>query len=101
MKRPGFARHPKLRDQLERAGEGPCANIAEGFGRFKPRDNARFVRVAAGSLAEIREHLSRARAHDLITKEEDAELESLTRRAQYAAKGYLRYLKTATPPGED
>jgi four helix bundle protein len=38
--RPAFGRHPKLREQLEEAAESPCPNIAEGFGRFYPRDNA-------------------------------------------------------------
>jgi four helix bundle protein len=32
-------------------------NIAEGFGRFRPRDSARFYEIARASLIETRNHL--------------------------------------------
>lgn len=43
--RPVFGRDFTLRDQLSDAAESPCPNIAEGFSRYFPRDNARFVRT--------------------------------------------------------
>ncbi len=97
LKRPGFASNLELRRQLEEAAEGPCAHIAEGFGRFLPGDNAKFVRIAVGSLNEVREHLNRARAKNLISEQEAAELDALTRRAVAVAKGYLRYLNSQLP----
>lgn len=96
--RPGFARHRKLRDQLEEAAESPCPNIGEGFSRYFPRDNARFVRVAAGSLTEVLEHLDRALARRLITLVEWDELRPLARRARGAATKYIVYLQSATAP---
>jgi len=45
---PGFNRYPRLKDQMRRAAESPCPNIAEGFSRFYPREFARFVRIAKG-----------------------------------------------------
>jgi four helix bundle protein len=96
--RPGFVRHNKLRTQLEEAAESPCPNIAEGFARYLPKDNARFVRIAAGSLAEVTSHLERAMARRLITPAEREALCSLARRAHGAAKGYIVYLESAKPP---
>ena len=72
--RAAFGRYLKLREQLEEAAESPCPNIGEGFTRYFPRDNARFVRVAAGSLTEVIEHLGRAHARRLITTEESESL---------------------------
>ena len=96
--RPAFRRHEKLRSQIEEASESPPSHIAEGFARYVPRDNARFVRMAAGSLNELLVHLTRARARRLITAEEHAELSRLTRRALGAASSYAAYLETAEPP---
>jgi four helix bundle protein len=96
--RPGFSRYAKLREQLEEAAESPCPNIGEGFSRYFPRDNARFVRVAAGSLTEVIEHLGRAAARRLITPPEGQELRSLARRARGAATRYIVYLESATAP---
>jgi four helix bundle protein len=101
LKRPGFARHPSLKTQLEDSSESPCPNISEGFVRFFPVDNARFVRIAAGSLGELLDHLNRALACRLITTIEERELALLTRRALGAAKGYIVYLESSTKPYED
>jgi len=96
--RPVLDRWPDLRMQLDRTSESPAPNIAEGFARFYPRDNARFVRIALGSLAELLNHLSRARARRVITAEEEHDLRALVTRAKKAALSYHRYLQTASPP---
>jgi len=98
LARPGFAQHANLHEQLEKSSEGPCANIAEGFSRYLPDDNARFVRTAAGSLSETIEHLSRARANGLITTQEMEDLHVLARRARGAASAFARYLQSSEAP---
>ena len=98
IERPGFASHRKLREQIEEAAESPCPNIAEGFARYFPRDNARFVRIARGSLSELIVHLGWAKARRLITAAEADSLCSLALRAIRAATGYILYLQSATPP---
>ena len=99
--RAAFGRYPKLREQLDEAAESPCPNIGEGFTRYFPRDNARFVRVAAGSLTEVIEHLGRAHARRLITAEESESLIALARRARKVATRYMVYLENAEAPNID
>ena len=43
-----------LKSQLRRASVSIGSNIAEGFGRWAPRDQARFYEIAKGSAEEIR-----------------------------------------------
>jgi four helix bundle protein len=40
------------RDHLERAGDSIALNIAEGNGKFSPKDRARFFQTAHGSALE-------------------------------------------------
>jgi four helix bundle protein len=96
--RPAFRRELKLRDQLSQAAESPCPNIAEGFSRYYPRDFARFVRIAKGSLTEVIEHLGSALDKGLITETECADISSLARRARGAATRLILYLESAKAP---
>ena len=52
---PPLADDWKRRDQLEGSVRGPGAHVAEGFGRFNPPDNARFVVMARASRASLNE----------------------------------------------
>jgi four helix bundle protein len=47
----------KYCDQIRASSSSSPANIAEGFGRFRPRDSARFYEIARASLMETRNHL--------------------------------------------
>ncbi|MEP6718442.1 MAG: four helix bundle protein [bacterium] len=53
--------------QLVRAGDSIGANIAEGAGRGRFLDNKRFVRMARGSLNEVKHWLRRAHKRSLLT----------------------------------
>lgn len=44
--------HKHLSDQLKRAASSVCLNISEGVGEFKPREKARFYRMALRSASE-------------------------------------------------
>ena len=95
--RPTFT-NETLKKQLDEAADSPCANIGEGFSRFYPKDNARFVRVAKGSLTEVMEHIRRVRAKRYATAEECGNILYLARRARGAVTGYVRYLESAPSP---
>jgi four helix bundle protein len=58
--------------QMVDASDSICANIAEGCGRFNYKDNARFIRIARGSLYETKNWLRRAFKRKLLT---DAQVE--------------------------
>ena len=99
INKPGFNRYPRLKDQMRRAAESPCPNIAEGFSRFYPREFARFVRIAKGSLSELLDHLKLAVRRGLVDPETATSLDSLTRRARGACTGLIRYLESTDPAG--
>ncbi len=44
--------HASLRDQLERATASSALNLAEGSGRWQPRDKVHFYQIALGSTLE-------------------------------------------------
>jgi four helix bundle protein len=97
--RPEFRANIELRTQLRRSSESACANIAEGFSRYYPRDFARFLRIAKGSLSETIEHVSTAADSGLISLNDAVRINSLARRARGACTQLIRYLETAALPG--
>ena len=50
-----------LRDQMRRASVSVASNIAEGYERSGSNDFTRFMRIAQGSLSELRTQLDIAR----------------------------------------
>ena len=82
-----------LHKNMQEAARTPPRNIAEGFGRFKHRDFARFVRIAKASEVELLDHLLEAHTSGYIDAKELAELEHLTKKAIKAATGLIRYLE--------
>ncbi len=53
------ANYPKseiyaMTSQMRRAAYSVSANIAEGFGRFNPKEKIQFYRIASGSLTELK-----------------------------------------------
>jgi four helix bundle protein len=84
----------KFRDQIRRSSSSPPANIAEGFGRFKPREFAQFMRVARASLSETRNHLQDGRNKKYFSEEDTERLLKLLARAMIAATRLLRYLES-------
>ncbi len=63
-----------LCDQIRRAAVSITSNIAEGMGRFSPKEQVHFIEIAFGSLMEIYSQLLIAFDERYIG---EAELESL------------------------
>lgn len=89
----------RLTDQIIRSSRGPCSNISEGYGRFHEKDNARFCRMARGSLFETQDHLSVAFDEQYISKKNLNEHWTMAEEAIRVGNGYLRYLKKFDSPG--
>lgn len=91
---PDFRRHYRLADQLGDAVRSGPQNIAEGFGRYRHREFAQFVRIAKASEAEVLNHLIDAQDQRLITADEFEITGQVTRRAIKAANGLIKYLES-------
>lgn len=76
--------------QLIRAADSIGANIAEGYGRGAFADNRRFVKIARGSLYEVRHFLRRADRRALISRAEKRVLHPLINELAPTLNGYLK-----------
>jgi len=83
--------------QVRDAARGPARNIAEGFGRFRPRDFSRFLTIASASLNETENHLEDGIDLGYWRPDEIADVLTLCRRAGSAIGGLQRYLSTCDP----
>ena len=84
--------------QVREAARSAPRNIAEGFGRFKHKDFAKFVRIAKASELELLNHFEEAELSGYLSQKERAELEHLARKAIKAANGLIRYLESTPDP---
>jgi four helix bundle protein len=90
--KPQVQRHTSFCDQIQRSSGSAPANIAEGFRRYKPRDFARYLRIALGSLGETQNYLQHAKTQKYISEEEFADLWRLSSRAIGACSRLRTYL---------
>ena len=86
-------------DDIQRSGRSAPANLSEAFHRFRPRDMARFARIALASIGETMNHLRHAWKHKYITKEEYDDWTALAHRAYKATNGWITYLKACPADG--
>ena len=91
---PPLANDWSRRKQLEDSVRGPGAHVAEGFGRFNPPDNARFVVMARASLMESQHHLSDLVDKGYLTEAERRTLNELAEVALQETTGWLEYLQS-------
>jgi four helix bundle protein len=71
----------KYCDQIRASSASAPANIAEGFGRIRPLDSARFHEFARGSLMETLNHLIDGRDRGYLETALCSRLSNLTRAA--------------------
>ena len=86
------ARDFKFRDQIRDSAASAPRNISEGFGRFKPRENANYVRWARGSLEETRNHLKHGQRQKYFQPSDLQAALILAKRALGATTRYWQYL---------
>ena len=82
----------RLVDQIIRSSRGPCANIAEGYGRYHEKDNVRFCRMGRSSLHETQDHLTAAYDEGYITGAVLKVQWALIEEALRVLNGYIAYL---------
>jgi len=88
----------KFCDQIRDSARSAARNTAEGFGRFSPREFARFLRIAAGSLLETTHHLRDGRDCGYLIAGEEERIRRLALRALKANIGLQRYLRRCNQP---
>jgi four helix bundle protein len=82
-------------DNLIRAARSMTRNIAEGYGRYHHRDNAKFCSNTRGSCQEVLDDLITCHDDGYISDEELAEGRKLATSAIMLTNGYIRYLRRA------
>lgn len=82
-------------DQLLKAARSTTANIAEGYGRFHYKDNAKFCSNSRGSCWEVLDHLITAHDEGLISAEMLAKGRKLVNTSVRLINGYMNYLQKA------
>jgi four helix bundle protein len=92
------SRDVRFCDQIRESARSAARNTAEGFGRYYPMEFRRFLRIAAGSLHETKNHLTEALERGYLTSVEHLRLKRLTLRALKATVRLADYLRTAQAP---
>jgi len=87
--RDACARDFEFKDQIRDSSASAPSNIAEGFGRFRPREFARFLEFAKASLAETRNHLISACERQYIPKDLGWRLSNLALAAERATTNLM------------
>ncbi len=87
----------KYREQIRDSSASAARNTAEGFGRFRPTEFARFLEIAHGSLDETKAHLHDGHARGYLLAEEHARLVHLAIRALAANVRLMKYLHSCGP----
>lgn len=81
-----------FRDQIRDSASSVPRNVAEGFGLFQPRQFARHLRIARGSLAETKNHLHDGQTREYFNEADTIRLLKLTARTSIAVTRLLKYL---------
>ena len=88
----------EFRNQIRNAAASAPRNIAEGFGRYQPKEFSQYLRIANGSLMETSNHLQDGKDRGYFKSEDVDRLQILARRASAAVTALIRYLRNAKAP---
>ncbi len=83
-----------FRNQIRDSAASATKNIAEGFGRFRPADNARFVEFSVSSAMETKESLKDGVDRGYFTPESVQRAQELAERSIQCSVKYILYLKS-------
>jgi four helix bundle protein len=92
------ARDFKFRNQIRGSSASAPSNIAEGFGRYYPKENVPYVNTAKASLEETQNHLLHGQRRRYWRQEDFEKAWTLSKRALGATLRYLHYLETCDGP---
>lgn len=96
---------PELCGQIHDSSASVARNVAEGYGRYYPRENAYYVRIAKASLLETQNHLLDGQNRNFWTEALFRRAWRLSCRATKAIVPYLLYLESCDgkipPPKPD
>jgi four helix bundle protein len=92
------AQDVKFCNQIRESARSTTRNTAEGFGRYFPKEFWRFLRIAAASLHETKNHLHDARDRGFLSDTQHEHLVRLTIRAIAANISLQRYLAHSKAP---
>jgi four helix bundle protein len=84
--------------QICESSRSAARNIAEGFGRFFPKEFRSCLRIAAGPLHETKNHLHEGLRRHYLSPAKHQDLVRLTLRAIKANNRLIAYLSKAHPP---
>jgi four helix bundle protein len=87
----------KYREQIRDASASAARNTAEGFGRFRPTEFARYLEIAHGSLDETKSHLHAGLSRGYLSEEEHRRLMRSAIRALAANVRLMKYLHSCGP----
>jgi four helix bundle protein len=82
----------KFCNQIRDSASSVPANVAEGFARRSPRDFARFLSIAKGSLSETQDRILDGVDRRYIAEQDAIELMRLTARCDRVITSLRRYL---------
>jgi four helix bundle protein len=83
----------KFRDQIRDSAASSTKNIAEGFGRFRPAENAHFVEFSVASTMETQDSLKDGVDRGYFTPERVVRAQQLAERSIKCSTRFIVYLK--------
>jgi len=88
-----FGRDFGLRDQIRRAIVSVSSNIVEGFEKNNNNEFIRYLKIAKGSIGEVRNQLEVAHVVSYITKEELGKTDEKLLDLAAQIGGFIKYLE--------